>query len=137
MHEAALTHLWVSSPAGEQGSGRTLLHGPGAAQLAPVLPLLEEVDLSGQPEIGGEGWAGICDELRMATEADQQKMGEKASSRDNLSSSSNLKLRLLKVGGCRLKEETVKRLEEFSSKSELKVDFGQEKEERRKRCFCC
>ena len=96
------------------------------------------MDLSGQPEIGGEGWAGICDELRKATEADtQQKMGEKTSSKDNLSSPSNLKLRLLKVGGCRLKEETVRRLEEFASKSELKVDFGQEKEERRKKCFCC
>ena len=32
VHEAALTHLWVSSPAGEPGSGKTLLHGPGAAQ---------------------------------------------------------------------------------------------------------
>lgn len=138
VHDAALTHLWVSSAMGDPGSGKTLLHGPGALQIASMLPLLEEADLSGQPEIGNDGWAGICDELRKALEAEEKHVSSGGSAL-SFAQSGPLKLRLLKVGGCRLKDETKKMLEDFSSKCELKVDFGQEEEDgrRRKKCFCC
>ena len=65
--EVGLTHLSLNaisdSGSGGGSSSKMILHSAGMGQLATILPMLEEVDLSGQTEIGVEGWNNICDEI--------------------------------------------------------------------------
>ena len=65
MHEASLTHLSVSASA-EQASGKMLLHAQAMTHLAPILPKLENVDMSGQCELGYDGWNAFCQEIEKA-----------------------------------------------------------------------
>lgn len=125
VHEVCLTHLSVSALG---DTSKMQLHSAGAVQLASILPKLEEVDLTGQYEVGVDGWAGVCNELRKAVE------------------SSTVRLRLLRVGRCRIKEETRAVLDETVAKSAsqhggFKVDYGKEEDEkngrRGKKCLCC
>ena len=118
--------------------------------MASVLPHLEEADLSGQTEIGADGWAAICNEIRRAAEeaAKEDAVGLDASTSGTASApSGTFRLRLLRVGGCRLKDDTRKALEDLvAAKSQqlgFRVDFGPadiedgSKDGRRKKCCCC
>ena len=94
IHEAALTHfsLRATHKGGSSGSsskegkdksksggggsspataavgvgGKMLLRAPGAEILSSLLPLMEEVDLAGQTEVGPDGWNAVCNGMKLA-----------------------------------------------------------------------
>ena len=124
---SAITHLSLNmltdSGEGVRSGSSKYLHASGMEHLAYVLPHLEEVDLSGQHEVGTEGWATLAAGLRLALEKNQI-----------------IKLRALKLASCKIKEETKKMLEDtaHNCNPSLKIDFGHdETDTKRKRAICC
>ena len=128
-HEVALTHLSVSA-AGD--SGARLMHAATMDHLAPhVFPFLEELDLSGQCELGAEGWTALCNGIRMAAE------------------NGDLKLKSLVLERCKIKAEGREMLEDIMDKqsiSNLKVEYlggveddveGKRRRSRLRRAICC
>ncbi len=49
-------------------SARLLLHNASMEALSQMLPRMEEVDLSGQTEVGPEGWTSLCNGLRICND---------------------------------------------------------------------
>jgi hypothetical protein len=92
--------------------------------LGQVLPFLEEVDLSGQSEVGTEGWIYLADGLKSAHEKGKA-----------------IKLRHLKLEGCKIKEDARLMLEDAVTKTQptMRVDFGpiDDIDLAKKRVFCC
>ena len=100
---AGLTHLSLNSltegshgivyssglGVGKSTRNSFLLHPAGMEHLAKVLPRLEEADLSGQCEIGFEGWAFFIKSLQQT-----QEQGLK------------INLRKLTLRCCKMKEDT-------------------------------
>ena len=123
VHELALTHLSVNA-ANETG-GAKLLHVGGMEQLAPVLLHLEEVDLSGQHEIGADGWTALVNGVRVA--------------HDKLPANANAKLKGLVLAKCRIKGESKNMLEDMASKflPGLIIDFGTDDAKKKRLCVCC
>ena len=118
---AALTHLSLnsltdSSPgaghlANKSTRNNLLLHPTGMQHLSKILPRLEEVDLSGQCDIGLDGWGFFIQSLKQCKEQ-----------------GISLKLKKLRLRGCKMKEETKSLLLEGTSiyHSNLEIDFGEE-----------
>ena len=118
---AALTHLSLnsltdSSPgashlANKSTKSNLLLHPAGMQHLSKILPRLEEADLSGQCDIGLDGWGFFIQSLKQC-----QEQGI------------TLKLKKLRLRGCRMKEETKALLTEGANiyHSNLEIDFGEE-----------
>ena len=88
-----------------------LLHPLGMEHLSKVLPRLEEADLSGQCEIGIEGWGFFIQSLKQARE-----QGIK------------INLKKLTLRCCKMKEETKSVLLEGTNiyHSNLEICFGEE-----------
>ena len=88
-----------------------LLHPAGMEHLSQVLPRLEEADLSGQCEIGLDGWSFFIKSMEHL-----QEQGL------------NVNLRKLTLRCCRLKETTKSVLQDSVCKYQpnLEIDFGQE-----------
>ena len=82
--------------------------------LSKILPRIEEADLSGQCDIGLDGWGFFIQSLKQC-----QEQGI------------NLKLKKLRLRGCRMKEETKALLLEGTNiyHSSLEIDFGDEVDE--------
>lgn len=118
---AALTHLSLnsltdSSPgashlANKSTKSNLLLHPAGMQHLSKILPRLEEADLSGQCDIGLDGWGFFIQSLKQC-----QEQGI------------TLKLKKLRLRGCRMKEETKALLTEGVNiyHSNMEIDFGEE-----------
>ncbi len=85
---------------------------------------MEEVDLSGQQEVGAEGWTVFANVLLLAHEK----------------ASFPIKLRSLKLASCKIKKETREMLEDTFAKchSSTKLEFGKEDDSSKsgKRWFC-
>ena len=124
--EATLKHLSINmlTESGNTASGSVkYIHPVGMEHLSYVLPYLEEVDLSGQNEVGQEGWAHLADGLKTAHERGKA-----------------IKLRVLKLEGCKIKEETRLMLEDAVTKSQptMRVDFGRlDQVDNGKKGVCC
>ena len=124
--EAKLQHLSINllTESGNTASGSVkYIHPVGMEHLSHVLPYLEEVDLSGQSEVGPEGWAHLAAGLTTAHERGKA-----------------INLRLLKLEGCKIREETRMMLEDAVSKNQpsMRVDFGRLDEvDNGKKGVCC
>ena len=136
VQDAALTHFSLNAMS--ENPGGRLLHAPGMDQLSAVFPLLEAVDLSGQCELGADGWASLCNGLKLTAENAEDRGG--------------IKLRRLTVAQCRLKGLSRTMLEDCAAKcvadngmavdgGDIEIDFGKSLDGRRKgkRAFlrCC
>ena len=79
--------------------------------LSKVLPRLEEADLSGQYEIGLDGWGFFIQSLKQCQDEGIQ-----------------VKLKTLRLRHCKMKEETKSLLIDGTNiyHSTLEIDFGQE-----------
>ena len=89
--EASLTRLSINmlTESGASASGSVkYIHSNGMEHLSYILPYLEEVDLSGQFEVGPEGWAYLAEGLKIAHEKGKA-----------------IKLKLLKLEACKIREE--------------------------------
>ena len=118
---AALTHLSLNSLTdSSQGAGHSsvksarkdlLLHPSGMQHLSKILPRLEEADLSGQSEIGLDGWGFFIQSLKQCQDEGIQ-----------------VKLKTLRLRHCKMKEETKSLLIDGTNiyHSTLEIDFGQE-----------
>ena len=125
--EATLTHLSVNmlTESGSPASGSVkYIHTQGMDHLSQVLPLLEEADLSGQSEVGTEGWIYLAEGLKAAHEKNKP-----------------IKLRTLKLEGCKIKDDVKQMLEDTAAKTQpnLRIDFGpiDVADAAKKRAFCC
>ena len=90
-----------------------LLHPTGMQHLSKVLPRLEEADLSGQCELGLDGWGYFIQSLKQHKEQGIPH-----------------KLKKLSLRCCKFKEETKSRLVEGINiyHPHLEIDFGDEQE---------
>ena len=125
--EASITHLSINmlNESGSPASGSVkYIHPQGMEHLSHVLPYLEEVDLSGQFEVGIEGWIYLAEGLKSAHEKGKA-----------------IKLRMLKLEGCKIKEDARLMLEDAVTKTQptMKIDFGpiDVADAAKKRAFCC
>lgn len=114
---AGLTHLSLNAITDGSGvtGGKLLLHAPGMEHLSKILPRLEEVDLSGQCEVGADGWASFCTALKVAREKDL-----------------SIKLHRLTMKSCNLKDVSREMIEDAVAKylPSLKIDFGEENDQK-------
>ena len=118
---AALTHLSLNSLTdSSHGAGHSsvkstrnnlLLHPAGMQHLSKVLPRLEEADLSGQYEIGLDGWGFFIQSLKQCQDEGIE-----------------IKLKKLSLRCCKMKEETKSLLIDGTNiyHSTLEIDFGEE-----------
>jgi hypothetical protein len=127
---ATLTLLSLStlnndgSNIGGIGSSR-YVHAPAMKQLAHIILKLEEVNLSGQHEIGADGWSVLANIVRLEVE-----------------NGTVSRLKVLKLVNCKIKKETREMLEDVFAKSLHpcpKLDFGGHDmtDSGQKSCFCC
>ena len=84
------------------------LHSSVMAELTKIILKVEEVNLSGQQEIGHEGWKILCE-----------------TAAEEIDSGSMVKLKTLKLDGCKIKPETRELFEMvFPKPTNVKLDFG-------------
>ena len=112
----SLNSLTDSSPgashlANKSTKSNLLLHPGGMQHLSKILPRLEEADLSGQCDIGLDGWGFFIQSLKQC-----QEQGI------------NLKIKKLRLRGCRMKEETKSFLLEGTNiyHPSIEIDFGED-----------
>ena len=107
---AGMTHLSLNAISDGGTLSRLLLHSTGMDHLSKIIPRLEEVDLSGQCEVGPDGWASFCSALQLAFEKDP----------------SMVKLERITLKGCNIKGDLRETIELAIEKylPTIKVDFG-------------
>lgn len=108
------------------GSGR-FLHWQAMEQLGGVLPYLEEADLSGQVEMGAEGWTALGNALKMGMAPNNDK---------------TMTLKKLVLAQCKVREMSKNMLEDNANKCGVRIDFGKSEvdgngKNKLKKVLCC